>query len=69
MNISKSINVGCALFSKRKGDMAKAIGKTPQTVSEWCNGKSKPSLDTVSKIAGFFEVSVSVFISWGEERC
>lgn len=69
MNISKSINVGCALFNKKKGDMAKTIGKSPQTVSEWCSGRSNPSLETVSKIADFFEVSVSVFISWGEEQC
>jgi transcriptional regulator with XRE-family HTH domain len=66
MDISKSINIGCALFNKKKGDMAREVGKSTQAVSGWCGGKSNPSLETVSKIAEFFGVSVSTFIEWGE---
>lgn len=68
MNIKKSIESGCAIKQKRKGEMAKSIGKAPQTVSEWCGGKSQPSLASVCDMAEFFGVKVSIFISWGEKE-
>ena len=38
--------------------LEKNIGLTQGTISNWKNGKNKPSLDAVSKIADYFNVSV-----------
>lgn len=66
MDIGKSINVGCALFNKRKGDLALSIGKTSVTVSQYVKGNTQPSASTLKQMADFFNVPVSTFISWGE---
>ena len=68
MNIGKSIDVGCALFKKRKKALAVHTGVTQVTVSYWCTGKTKPTLEMLEKIAEFFGVKVSTFIEWGEEE-
>lgn len=66
MDIGKSINVGCALFNKKKGDLAESIGKSSVTVSNYVKGSTQPSALVIKKIAGFFNVPASTFISWGE---
>ena len=68
MNIGKSINVGCALFKKRKKALAVHTGVTQSAVSCWCSGKSIPDVNKLEKIADFFGVKVSTFIKWGEEE-
>lgn len=67
MNIGKSIKVGCKLFKKRKKALAVYTDVTQVTVSYWCAGKSTPKIETIEKIAKFFGVKLSIFISWGEE--
>ncbi|AUR84320.1 Cro/C1-type helix-turn-helix domain protein [Vibrio phage 1.054.O._10N.261.52.A1] len=67
MDIGKSINVGCALFNCNKNELAKSIGKSVVTVSQYSNGHTNPSIATLKLIADFFNVPVSTFISWGEE--
>lgn len=66
MDIGKSINVGCALFNKKKCDLALSIGKTSVTVSHYVKGTTQPSALVIKQIADFFEVPASTFISWGE---
>ena len=66
MDIAKSINVGCALFNCNKNELAEGIGKSVVTVSQYSNGHTSPSMNTLKLIADFFNVPVSTFISWGE---
>ena len=40
----------------------KIIGLTQGTISNWKSGKNKPSLDAVSKIADYFDVSVDYLL-------
>ena len=42
--------------------LAKAIGKTRQTVSQYANGISEPSYEALIKIANFFCVSTDFHI-------
>ena len=42
--------------------LAKAIGKTRQTVSQYANGISEPSYEALIKIANFFNVSVDYLL-------
>lgn len=42
--------------------LAKAIGKTRQTVSQYANGISEPSYETLIKIANFFNVSIDYLL-------
>lgn len=42
--------------------LEKNIGLTQGTISNWKNGKNKPSLDAVSKIADYFNVSVDYLL-------
>jgi len=66
MNIGKSIKVGCKLFKKRKKALAVYTDVTQVTVSYWCAGKTRPTIEMLEKIAQFFGVKVSTFIEWGE---
>lgn len=66
MNIGKSINVGCALLNKKKIELAKNIGKTSVTVSQYISGSTQPTAKIIKDMADFFEVPASIFISWGE---
>ena len=68
MNIGKSIKVGLAIKEMKSHELAKAVGKTEQTVSYWANGKSDPKLPDVERIADAFGVKVSTFIAWGEHE-
>lgn len=66
MDIGKSINVGCALFNKKKSELATHLGKSQVAISNYVNGHTSPSLKVVEQMAEFFGVSVSMMISWGE---
>ena len=68
MNLGRSINVGCALRDKRKVDVADYIGTTPNTVSNWCGGKTLPCVKALFELSEFFGVKLSTFIEWGEEE-
>lgn len=42
--------------------LAKAVGKTRQTVSQYVNGISEPGYDTLVKIADYFDVSIDYLL-------
>ncbi|MBN8850361.1 MAG: transcriptional regulator [Sphingobacteriales bacterium 50-39] len=45
-------------------ELAKALGKTESTVSQWCNNLMQPSLETFYKIANFLDVDMKdLFVS------
>ena len=51
---------------KEKGlqqkDLANKIKVTPSTLSEWKNGRLKPALEDISKIADYFNVSTDYLL-------
>ena len=46
--------------------LAKKLGVSKQTVSNWENGNIMPSVDAVEKMADFFSVSVDYLLGRGD---
>ena len=42
----------------KSSELAAALGKTPVSISRWCNNESQPSLETLFAVADFLGVSV-----------
>lgn len=53
---------------KKQGDLARALGVRPTTVSEWNTGKREPSGLLYEKIAEYFDVSLDYLITGNEPR-
>lgn len=45
-------------------EVAKKLGITPQSISRWENGQSRPDVDMLPKIAAFFDVSVDALFGY-----
>ncbi|AUR91054.1 helix-turn-helix domain protein [Vibrio phage 1.154.O._10N.222.52.B12] len=67
MNIGKSIKIGLAKKDCHQMKAAREVGVSEVTMSNWKNGKCLPSVKAMKKISDFFGVSLSEFISWGEQ--
>lgn len=50
-------------------ELARAIGKTRQTVSQYVNGVSEPGYDTLVKIANYFHVSLDYLLGQTADPC
>lgn len=48
--------------STKQKDLADHLGKTPQAISLYCNGESAPDLETLVKIADYFNVSTDYLL-------
>ena len=48
--------------------VAKATGISQATISDWKNGKSKPKVDKLKKIADYFGVSIDYFLEEQEDE-
>jgi transcriptional regulator with XRE-family HTH domain len=53
---------------KKQGDLARALGVRPTTVSEWNTGKREPSGSLYEKIAEYFGVSLDYLITGRPSR-
>ena len=42
--------------------VAKDLGLAPTVFSDWKSGKSKPKVDKLKKIAGYFGVTIEYFL-------
>ena len=51
-----------------QADVAAAIGKSRQVVSQYCHGDSEPAYDTLVKIAAFFGVTVDYLLGVTETK-
>ena len=49
-----------------QAELAKIIGSTPTTVATWEQGKSMPSLQTLYRLAKFYQKSMDYM--YGEEK-
>ena len=53
------------LLAKRhiiQSKLAEALGYTHSTVTQWINGKTMPSSDSLIKMAKYFNVPLDVFV-------
>lgn len=65
MNIGRSINVALAKKDMKKADLARSMDWSANYVSKICKSP-EIGMGSVKKLADFFEMSVSEFISLGE---
>ena len=49
-----------------QSDLAKYVGYTTQAISRWCRGETEPDLNSLIKIANFFDVSTDYLL--GNEK-
>jgi len=66
MNIGKSIELCLVINGISKGDLAKKLGVTPNTVTTLCKGKtcSGKALDSLCLV---FNMKASDFVALGED--
>ena len=65
MNIGRSINVALAKKDMKKADLARSMDWSANYVTKICRSP-EIVMGSVKKLAEFFEMSVSEFISLGE---
>lgn len=60
--ISKNITYYRKKCNLSQNDIAKALFVTPQAVSRWEKGITEPNIDTISKLANLFKISIEELI-------
>ena len=55
--ITKNLKFEIEHCGKIKSEIAKGIGITPATISQYCSGRAQPTLETLSKLCNFIGVS------------
>ena len=65
--IKESLRVAKHLENCNNTAIAKALDKSESTISQWCDGESRITLEELHKLAKFFNVSVSKFMKWGKK--
>lgn len=56
------IKVVLAENDKKNKWLAKALGKSESTISNWCTNESQPSLETLQEVANVLDVDVRELI-------
>ena len=51
----------------KQSDLAKRLNVTPETISNYCLGKSAPTIYKLKEIAGFFRVTTDYLLFEGDE--
>lgn len=67
MNIGKSINIACSKYGKLKKDLARHVGVSTQTMSNWSKGHCEPSHFHIDMMAEYFGIKTSAFVALSEE--
>ena len=49
-------------FNQKQADIAKVLGVSKATVSDYCNGKQMPRMDKLQRLADYFHTRVSSLI-------
>ncbi len=56
---TEKINYYLRLHDKSQADLARAMGVSSATVSDWCSGKKMPRADRLQAIASWFNIELS----------
>lgn len=60
------------IYREAKGltqeELAEAIGKTKNVVSNWENGRNKPDADTIEKLLNILEVDANTLFGWDDPK-
>lgn len=55
--ISENIKFEIERSGKSKSDIARSIGVKPPTISQYCSGKSQPTLANLSRLCKYLDCS------------
>lgn len=61
--ISQNIKREIELSGKSKSEIARAIGVSCPTVSQYCSGRAQPSLSTLSKLCAVLDCSADEILN------
>lgn len=65
-NLGKALNTLKAQMGFNNKDVARIVGRSEVTVSQWINDKQSPSLDALTGLCYECEIQFSEFVKWGE---
>lgn len=68
VKVRNRIKAVLADHDKKSGWLAVQLGKSPNTISRWCNNKTQPSLVQLGEIASILNVDVSTLITSTENK-
>ena len=60
--LSKNLKKYIKLSGKDRGDIAKELGFSYSTFTDWINGNSYPRIDRIEKLANYFKIKKSDLI-------
>ena len=66
MIFTEKLNYYLSYRDKTQADLARAMGVTTSTVSDWCNGKKMPRSDRLQAIARWLGIELSDLLTEGE---
>lgn len=67
-NFKRNLNKYMIVNGFNQVDMAKALGVSSATTSDWCTGKKIPKMDNVEEIANWLGVTTSDLLASAEEH-
>lgn len=68
-NLGKAMKKGLEINKLCQTDFAASMGVSPQYINKLCNSKSTGvSVERLMSLAKAFDVELSEFVSWGEQR-
>lgn len=65
LKITENLRKEIELSGKTKTEIARAIGVSKPTVSQYLSGRAQPSLDTLSKLCNFLDISANDILEVG----
>lgn len=65
--ISEHLKFEIEHSGKKKAEIAKLIGVSRATVSQYCSGKIQPTLATLSRLCSILDVSADDILCLGKE--
>ena len=66
MAISRSVSMSVKRSGLIQVEFGKSIGRSRETISAWCNGRTVPDYNDIKAMADLCGVKPSVLLQWGE---
>lgn len=68
MSLSEQIRIARKKKKLTQGDLAKALGKTKNVISNWERGDNKPDADMILNLCRILDINPNVLLDWGSEE-
>lgn len=68
MSLSEQIRIARKKKKITQNDLAKALGKTKNVISNWERGDNKPDADMILSLCRILDVNPNILLDWGSEE-